>query len=152
GSGGVETQRLRTRNYLTYDLGLALALAGLALAFAIIDTIGHGLQQAAEGNQVYTAAFAALIAAVVALPPTLRMAANLLASKKKAGPPSTVVRIFREQFVAGLLAVVFLTLPLVLYSFAAHAAYRGGGALPVGLAATALALLVSLILTHPKAL
>ena len=31
GTGGVETQRLRTRNYLSYDLGLALALAGAAL-------------------------------------------------------------------------------------------------------------------------
>ena len=28
GRGSIETQRLRTRNYLTYDLGLALALTG----------------------------------------------------------------------------------------------------------------------------
>ena len=33
GRGTVETQRLRTRNFLTYDLGFALSLAAGALAF-----------------------------------------------------------------------------------------------------------------------
>ena len=45
GRGNIETQRLRTRNYLTYDLGMALALTGAALAFALIDTAGHALHQ-----------------------------------------------------------------------------------------------------------
>ena len=37
GTGVADTQKLRTRNYLTVDLGLALALAGMALAFALIS-------------------------------------------------------------------------------------------------------------------
>jgi hypothetical protein len=44
------------------------------------------------------------------------------------------------------------TIPLVLYSFASHAAYQGGSALAAGLGATALALLISAILAHPGAL
>ena len=107
GSGGVETQRLRSRNYLTYDLGLALALAGVALAFALVDTIGHGLQQwLGESNRTYAEAFAAISAALVALTPIARMAANLFAGdRRRGGPPSTLSRMFKEQIMAGLLAL-----------------------------------------------
>ncbi len=52
---------------------------------------------------------------------------------------------------AGLIAVVLLTVPLVFYSFAAHAVFQGGTALGVGLGATALAVLLTLILRFPKA-
>ncbi len=84
GSGGVETQRLRTRNYLTYDLGLVFSLAGVALAFAFIDTLGHGLQQwLVEKNIAYAKAFAAIGATLAALIPILRTAAGLIADKEK---------------------------------------------------------------------
>jgi hypothetical protein len=53
---------------------------------------------------------------------------------------------------AGLLAVTLFTVPLVLYAFASHAAYQGGTALAAGLGVTALACLISLILTHPRAI
>ena len=152
GTGGVETQRLRSRNYLTYDLGLALALAGVALAFALVDTVGHGLQQwIVESNIVYAKAFAAIGAAIIALTPIARMAANLFAREKERGP-STIGRLFKEQMVAGLLAIVLLAIPLIGYSFAAHAGYQGGSALWTGLGATLLALVISIILVHPKAL
>ena len=67
GRGNVETQRLRTRNILTDDLGTALVLAGAALAFSFIDTIGHGLQQYVAKNEVYLQAFAAFGAALATL-------------------------------------------------------------------------------------
>ena len=70
GRGNVETQRLRTRNYLTYDLGLALALTGAALAFALIDTAGHALHQLLlKHNTYYFAGVASLMASVTVLGP-----------------------------------------------------------------------------------
>ncbi len=153
GTGGVETQRLRTRNILTYDLGLVLALAGLALAFALIDSAGHALQQRVEGNQAYLQAFAGLGVALAALMPLVRMLAGWFAGQDKpAGPPSTLRRIFRQQIIAGLLALVALAVPLVAFSFAAHAAYQGGDALVMGLAATAAAVVISVILRWSSAI
>jgi hypothetical protein len=152
GRGGVETQRLRARNYLTYDLSVALALAVAAIVFAFVDTVAHGLQQAAADNRVYLTAFASFIAAAAALAPVVRFVAGLFTSEKKAGPPSTLARLFRKQAMAGLLAAVLLTVPLIFVSFAAHAAYRGGLSYVAGLGATGLALVVSLILALPSAL
>lgn len=152
GTGGVETQRLRTRNYLTYDLGLALGLAGGALAFALVDTAGHAIQQWVGGNGSYAAAFARLGAAIAVVIPIARGVAGLLAGgKKTAGPPSTMGRIFRAQLTAGLMALVLLTVPLVLYSFAAHAVYQGGDAVKIGGLATLGALVISWILSRPEA-
>jgi hypothetical protein len=148
----VEVQRLRTRNLLTYDLGLVLTLAGLALAFALIDTLGHGLQQWVEGNTTYAKAFAALGAALAALTPIVRMVAGWIADREKPAAPSTLARICKKQLVAGLLAVALLAIPLVAYSFAAHAVFRGGSALGLGLAATLLAVVLSLIVRWSKAI
>ena len=151
GAGNVETQRLRTRNLLTYDLGLALALAGGALGLAVIDTIAHGLQQwVLAGSVTYAQAFAGFGGFFAALIPVTRFLANLFAGEKKSGPPSTLGRIFKEQATATLLAAVLFTVPLIFYSFAAHAVFDGGAALFAGIIATALALLISLILTHRK--
>ena len=153
GTGGVETQRLRTRNYLTYDLGFGLTLAGGALAFALIDTAGHSIQQRIAGNVSYAMAFAQLGAAIAAVIPIARTVANFLAGDKKtAVPPSTLARIFRAELTAGLMALVLLAIPLVLLSFAAHAAYQGGDAVKIGGGATLGALLISWILSHPAAL
>ena len=67
GSGGDATQRARTLNYLTYDLGLALALAGAALAFTAIDSIGFALQEwKVAGNVSYAKAFSAIAALFMA--------------------------------------------------------------------------------------
>jgi choline dehydrogenase-like flavoprotein len=152
GTGGVETQRLLTRNYLTYDLGLALALAGAALGFAAIDTIAHGLQQYVARNRTYVVAFSSFLVAIAGLIPILRALAGWAAAERKPGPASATVRAIREQVIGGLLAVILFTVPLILYAFASHAAYQGGSTLVAGLAATLLACLISLILTHPKAL
>ncbi len=153
GAGDVATQRLRTRNLLTYDLGFALALAGIALGFAFIDTIAHGLQQWLLAHSVtYAKSFAGFAAMIAALVPLTRFIAGLFAGEKKTGPPSFPERIFKQQGIAILLAVVLFVGPLIFYSFAAHAVYQGGAALSAGIAATIGAVLVSLILTHRKAI
>lgn len=153
GSGGADTQRSRTRNYLTVDLGLALAMAGLALAFALIDTAGHALQQYVAGNSNYTRAFAKFGALLAALIPIARTAASFLANQKKtSGPPSTLGRIFNAELMPALLAIVLLAVPLIFYSFAAHAAYRGGLAVWIGVITTILALIISFILSRRDAL
>jgi len=153
GTGGVETQRLRTRNYLTYDLGLVFSLAGIALVFALVDTLGHGLQQwLIENNISYAKAFAAIGVTVTALTPILRMAAGFFADKEKPVTPSTLGRIFKKQIVAGLLAVALFALPLVFYSFAAHAVFQGGSQLCAGVGATLFAILLTLIIRSPRAM
>jgi choline dehydrogenase-like flavoprotein len=154
GTGGVSTQRLRTRNYLTYDLGLALGIAGLALAFALIDTAGHGLQQwLDENNKSYAMAFARIGALLAVLFPVVRTAASFLTRERKSkGPPSTLGRLFKKEIIAGLLALVFLSVPLILYSFASHAVYRGGSAVYVGFAVTCFSLVISWILSREAAL
>jgi choline dehydrogenase-like flavoprotein len=153
GTGGADTQRSRTRNYLTVDLGLALTLAGIALAFALIDTVGHGLQQRVAGNMTYTKAFSWFGAVLAGLIPIARTAASFLAKQKKTtGLPSTLGRIFKAELIPALLALVLLAVPLVFYSFAAHAAYRGGLAVRIGVATTIFALLISFILSRRDAL
>jgi choline dehydrogenase-like flavoprotein len=151
GRGNVETQRMRTRNYLTYDLGLALALAGGAFAFAVIDTAGHALQQYIAGSAQYIGAITSLIASVAALAPIVRFLANLFAGDKR-GAASALPHPSREQIIAGVLSILMAALPLVLVSFLTHAAYRSGAALVEGLAATALALVLSWIFAHKSAL
>jgi len=152
GRGNVETQRLRTRNYLTDDLGTALVLAGGALAFAVVDTAGHGLQQYAAKNQTYLKAFAAFGVALAGLMPVVRWIATLMAGDKGPGSLSAIVRYARKQVLAGLLAAALFLIPLVFVSFTAHAAYQGGLALCYGLMATAVAFILSVIFTHPAAL
>jgi hypothetical protein len=152
GRGNVETQRLRTRNYLTDDLGMALVLAGAALAFALIDTVGHGLQQYVTRNEAYLKAFAAFAAALMALMPAVRMIATYIIGDPKTGSPSSVAQLVRQQLVAGLLAAGLLALPLVFVSFTAHAAYQGGLAVEHGLMATVGAFILSVIFAHPAAL
>ena len=101
GRGNIETQRLRTRNYLTYDLGMALALTGAALAFALIDTVGHALHQLLlEHNTYYFAGVASLMASVTALGPVTKYIAGLFTRGPRPGPPSTLSRLVREQAMA----------------------------------------------------
>jgi len=154
GTGGVSTQRLRTRNYLTQDLGFALALAGAALGFALIDTLGHGIHQWVDGtSRTYAMAFARLGAAVAALIPIARMAANFLVKKNESTkPPSTLGRLFKKEIMAGLLALVAFTVPAVLYSFASHAAYHGGNSVWLGVGVTLFALFLAYILSRKSAL
>jgi choline dehydrogenase-like flavoprotein len=152
GSGGMPALRLRTRSYLTQDLGLAIATAGAALVFALIDTVGHGLQQWTADNMTYAKAFAVIGGMVTVLVPILRWVADLFARVMKyTGPPSTLARIFQEQMMAGLLAVVLFTAPLILYALAAHVVYKGGDAIWVGISVTLFTLVLSLILAHPGA-
>ncbi len=152
GTGGLETQRQRTRNYLTYDLGLGLAMAGAALAFAVIDTLGHGLQQAQLGDSDgYARAFAMLGTSIVAALPVARWIAGILAGDKQ-GPPSTISRVLKRDMYAGVLAIVLFTLPLVFYSFAAHAIYDGGLQNARGITVTLFASVITAFLAFPTAI
>ncbi len=152
GTGGVETQRLRTRNYLTYDLGLSLALVVAATVFAAIDTLAFGLQEwKVRGNRSYAEVFAGLGAAILAVTPAVRYVAGLLASTE-AGPSSTVRRLLLRGMSLGLLGVVLFTLPLLLYAFSAHAVYQGGTTLAIGLWVTLFAVALTLALALPKAI
>lgn len=154
GTGGVATQRLRTRNYLTMDLGFALALGGIAFAFALVDTAGHSLQQSMLAqNRNYAAAFGRIGALLAALIPIVRMLANFFVKEKPSGRrgPSFADRFKKEAF-AGILALVLFAAPLIFYSFAAHAVYDGGNRVKIGVAATLLALVVSWILARREAL
>ena len=151
GTGGVESQRLRTRNYLTYDLGLALSLTGGAIVFAVIDTIGHGLHEwkLAE-NRTYTQVFAGLGVAIMAALPLARTVAGYFTDQRP-GPVSTVSRILKRDMIAGGMAAVLFTLPLVFYSFAAHAAFFGGTAILCGSLVTLLTLVLTVTFAHPSA-
>ena len=151
GSGTVETQRLRTRNYLTYDLGLALALTGIATAFFVIDALAHGLHQwQVAGSMTYAKAFAGLIAAILAAMPTARMLAGFL-DDSSTGRPSAFVRVLKRDIVAGLMAAALFSLPLVFYSFASHAAFEGGTNPGLGWMLTIGAVLMTVAFTHPSA-
>ncbi|WP_158222519.1 GMC oxidoreductase [Rhodopirellula sp. MGV] len=151
GTGGVEAQRLRTRNYLTYDLGLAFAVTGVALAFTLIDSLGHALQEwKISGNVTYAKAFAALGGTIAALTPVARWLAGLF--RDNATGKSTISHLFYRDMVAGVLGIVLFTLPLVLYCFAAHAVYRGGNAIGIGLAVTVFACIVTVAFALPDAL
>ena len=151
GTGGIESQRLRTRNYLTYDLGLAFALAGVALVFMLIDTLAHGLHEwKLAQNVTYAEAFAGLGAAIIGLIPIARWLAGLL--KDQGSGTSTLARILRRDMLAGGAAVILFTVPLIAYSFAAHAVYQGGNAVGAGVAVTLLACGLTIVLALPDAL
>lgn len=153
GSGGTATQPMRTRNILTYDLGLSLALASLLFAFAVVDTLGHGLQQLVEDNYTYATAFASLGGVLLALMPIARFVANRVAQAEGGrGAGARLLRMMAKRAIGlGMMLLLLLT-PLVFVSFAAHAAFAGGGKLWAGLAVTILAWVISVILRHPRAL
>ncbi|WP_206108119.1 GMC oxidoreductase [Paludisphaera soli] len=154
GAGDTRTQRLRTKNILTYDLGFALVLTAGALLLAVVDSIGFALQQYVARNDLYVGAFASFFVTIAGLIPVGRALAGAFVHKGDAGTgsESSSARDLRAQVGAGLLAVVLFAVPLILYSFAAHAAYDGGAAPLRGMIATACAILYSLALAHPSAL
>ena len=150
GTGGLATQRLRTRNYLTYDLGMSLVLLAISLGFGLIDSIAHGLHEwKLADNYSYAQAFSVLGAAVVAVLPVARYIAGGLASGS-AGPASILPRFLKRDMTLGLLALVLFTVPMVLYSFASHAAFKGGDDLFWGVVVTVITSALTLVLAHPS--
>lgn len=151
GTGGVETQRLRTRNFLTYELGLALSLTGAALVLVLVDTLGHGIYEwKVEQNVTYTRVFAGLMAAIMAVMPAARFLTGLI-SQPESGRPSALVRILKRDMVVGAMTVVLFTLPLVSYSFAAHAVFSDGQTPLFGWSLTLAAVLATCALALPSA-
>jgi choline dehydrogenase-like flavoprotein len=151
GRGDVNTQRLRTRNHLTTELGGSLRLIFAALVFAIIDSLGHLAQQYTAGNRTYIDAFAAAGAIMMALMPLAHKAANLFA-RDPDNAATGLTRFVKQYIAAGVLAAVLFTLPLVIVAFAAHAAFDGGSNIPRGVALTLFAGLLSIIFAHPRAI
>lgn len=151
GTGGVEAQRRRTRNYLTSDLGLALSVTGGAIVFAVIDTLGHAIHQwKVDGNATYSQEFAALGVAIMTVFPIARAVAGYFTETQGSGT-STISRILLRDMALGLMAIVLFTLPLVFYSFTAHAAYFGGNQVWLGLAITLGTGLLTYFLALPSA-
>ena len=153
GTGGAETSRTRARNYLNYDLGSAIAISGVMLGFALIDTTAHFLHQLLLAkNPSYVVAFLKFGAVITACVPVIRGIASFFTEDKTPSPPSTMSRIFKTELSAGLLAVGFSVVPLLFYSFLSHAAYGAGKTLGLGFAVSLFALLVSFILAPRAAL
>ena len=151
GTGNVETQRLRTRNYFTEDLGLALGLTGIAIGFALIDTIGFGLQEwLAQNNVTYVKAFAALGAAIATAFPIMRIVADFIAARQD-GPPNVLRRLLTRDMLLGLMALALFALPLILYSFSAHVAFSGDGGFWRGVSITLVTAGLTLVLALPQA-
>jgi hypothetical protein len=151
GRGDVSTQRLRTRNLLTTELGGSLRLIFAALVFAVIDSLGHLAQQYTAGNRTYIDAFAAAGAIMAALVPLAQKIANLFATDPD-NSATGVGRFVKKHIAAGVLAAVLFTVPLVIVAFAAHAAFDGGSDVPRGVALTLSAGLLSIIFAHPRAI
>jgi hypothetical protein len=147
GRGSEETQRLRTRNYLTYDLSVAVAIATGTLAFAFIDTVAHALQQYGASSAAYAKAIGGIIAALAAGIPLIRRVVSLfVGDPPKNEPPSALGRLLRTHATAALLAGSMILIPLVLISLASHVAFGGGAQIARGASVTGLAWLVSLLL------
>jgi choline dehydrogenase-like flavoprotein len=150
GSGDQSSQRQRTRNILTYDLGLALAMTVMVLGFAAVDAIAHAIHEwKVAGNATYARAFSALGASVAA---GLSLARGLawLFPEKKSHSPAAISTSLKRDAVAGLTAILLMGLPLVFYSFTAHALFEAT-AFWIGVTATIAAGVVTLLLALPSA-
>lgn len=144
GTGGSRVEQLRARTELTEDLALYISIAAVLGYFALVDTIGHGLFEWFGGqNASFGRAFAALGAGLLALLPIVRGAALLVANRAAQQlNPGRIARIFSNPLVSGAIAAVLMMPPLLVISYAAHAAFNGGNPaylkLGIGLALTSL--------------
>ena len=156
GTGGESIQRLRARTYLSRELGLWLALTGLFLYLALIDTAGHAIYEAYhERNITYITALGQLGAGLLALLPILRGAADLMANFQSKKPnPSFWTRLLGRPSVSAILAGLLLAPPLVFVSYVSHASFKGGqpGGLSMGLGLALFTLGLSVIMACSRAL
>ena len=151
GTGSESTKRARTLNYLTYDLGLALAVAGGALALAVIDSLGFALQQwKIAGNFTYAQAFSGLGGVVLAGLPLIRWFAVMFRDSQT-GRPTFLGFWLKPDMFAGAIGIMLLILPLVTYSFVAHATYQGGDHVRLGLGVTIAASVLTVLFALPSA-
>ena len=150
GTSGPRIEQLRARNHLSRDLGMWLAVAGVLLYFATVDTIGRAVYEAyTRENPAFLKGLSRLGAVVVALYPVLRGAGWKIAdARSDRRRPGRLAQLAALPAVSGLLAVLLMAPPLVLVSYCAHAAFGGGGrgSQRLGLLLSGGALLLSLIL------
>jgi len=151
GRGGVETQRMRARNQLTTELGGALRLTAIVVVFALVDTVGHFLQQWTAGNHTYVAAFTSILAIMTALAPLMRWVAKLFAGDNSGGTASGIARLVKGYFATWALAGGLFAVPLIVVAFVAHAAYDGGLNTWRGVAVTFFTAVLSLVFANRRA-
>ncbi|MCC9600412.1 GMC family oxidoreductase N-terminal domain-containing protein [Stieleria sp. JC731] len=157
GTGGPSMQRARTLNYLTYDLGLGLAVTGAALLFVVIDSLGYALQEhiVAQTNS-YRIAFASAAVTISAGIPFVRWIAGLF-KEQEGSKPSFLGQFVRTNLVAGTIGFALIFALLVVYSFASHTTYsralESNGHLPwLGLAITLVACILTILAAFPSSI
>jgi hypothetical protein len=139
---------LFSRNLLTRWLAFWAGFVLILAAFAVVDWVGRRLAvlMLEGGLSVDNLArwFTTVATTVLGLATALRMVVHVLSQR---GTRRTSTLLFaRPYLVAALLLVVGALPPLIALSFASHAAYEAGEAYGQGLAATAVAVVVSLLL------
>jgi hypothetical protein len=139
---------LRARNHLTARLAFWLSATVLCAVLGVVDWLGRWLaqQMLAGGPHAgnVTAWLASMGGSLLALVSFLRMASGWLVTRAERGSS-----LFEKKwpYVLAVAVLIFAVLPiLAALSFASHAAYRAGAGYGQGLAATALAVAVSLLL------
>ena len=151
GTGSQSSALNRPRIYLSASLADALAGFAVVCGLALVDTIGHGLQQKAAANRVYTQAFAAVGASLVAGWPILqslaKKAGELAGAKSTGSGGGMGMKLLSSRVVQSLLVLPVAAVPLVAVSFGSHAAFDGGSGFKAGAWATLAAIAVSMVLT-----
>jgi hypothetical protein len=139
---------LRARNHLTARLAFWLPAAMTCAVLGLVDWFGRWLAQLMLAGGPQASNIAAWCASVggflVALASLLRMVSGWFAMRAERG--STLLE-KKWPYVLAVLVLTFGALPiLAALSFASHAAYEVGAAYGQGLAVTAVAIAVSLLL------
>jgi hypothetical protein len=139
---------LLARNWLTAWLAFWVGTVAVLAAFAVVDWVGRRLALLlAQGGLTpgnLTRWFTTVGTTVLMLATFLRMLVHRLADQGTRG--SSVAMFARPYLVAGLILLLGAVPPLVAMSFVSHVTYETGQSYERGLAATVVALVVSLLL------
>ncbi|HSQ57293.1 MAG TPA: hypothetical protein VLM40_16345 [Gemmata sp.] len=137
---------LLTRNLLTRWLAFWLGAALAILVFAVVDGLGRWLAglmlEGGLTQENVTTWLASVGAAVFGLAMALRVVVRFLLGSSA----STVWAVSRPYLLTAAVVLLAVAPALTALSFACHAAYEVGGAYRQGVAFTAVALVVSLLL------
>jgi hypothetical protein len=141
------SRRVLARNYLTRWLAFCLGVMLGLIAFAVVDGLGRALAwRMLQGGLTienvggWTAAVAG---SVLGLATALRLVIRFLIGESSS---ESFLAASRPYLVSALIILLGAVPPLVALSFASHTAYELGEAYYRGLAATVLALVISVLL------
>ena len=145
-----------SRNRLTQNLAWATECFAIVVILGVINVLGHSLselfiQEKLSWSNIVTR-LGILAAPFLAAAPIMRAIAGFL-SNREDHPKSFLNTLARVPYLMNTIMVLLGTvLPLSIVAFLSHASYGNGGNYYVGLGATVLTLVVSLILGHREAL